>query len=69
MKNAPSETALAALNDDFGDIIDGEPIHNIETTDDEREDADVVDLPRVSFGFDRKSYARLRKLIGVLNNY
>ena len=69
MKNAPSETALAALNDDFGDIIDGEPIHNIETTDDEREDEDVVDLPRVSFGFDRKSYARLRKLIGVLNNY
>ncbi len=69
MKTAPSETALEALNEDFADIIEGEPIRAVEATEDEREDDDVVDLPRVELGFDRKSYARLRELIGVLNNY
>ena len=69
LKHAPTDTALKALNEDFSDIIDGAAMRVIKATEDEREDDDHVDLPRVAFGFDRKSYARLRELIGVLNNY
>jgi len=33
----------------------------------DREDDDRVELPRIGFGFDRKSYGRLRELIDRLN--
>ena len=69
LQHAPSQTALEALNEDFSDIIEGEPVRSIDVTEDERGDDDWVDLPRITFGFDRKSYARLHELIGVLNNY
>ena len=69
LQHALSGTALEALNEDFADIIEGEPIRAIDVTEDERGDDDWVDLPRITFGFDRKSYARLHELIGVLNNY
>lgn len=60
-------TAITALNEDFGDIINGEPIHALEATPDEREDDDYVDLPRIGFTFNRRDYGRLRELINVLN--
>ena len=69
LQNAPSSSALEALNEDFGDIITGEPIRGAEPSPDEQEDNDCLDLPRITMGFDRMSYARLRELIGVLNNY
>ncbi len=69
LQHAPTATALEALNEDFSDIIEGAPIRSIEATDDECGDDDHVDLPRIAFGFDRRSYARLLELIGVLNNY
>ena len=69
LQNAPSSSALEALNEDFGDIITGEPIRGAEPSPDEQEDNDCLDLPRIAMGFDRMNYARLRELIGVLNNY
>jgi uncharacterized protein (TIGR00730 family) len=66
---APSRSAIAALNEDFTDIIIGEKIHQIETTPEEREDNDFVELPRIGFGFDRRNYGRLRQLIDVLNGF
>jgi hypothetical protein len=69
LKNAPPPSALAGLNQDFADIITGEPMHITEALPDEREDNDYVELPRLAFGFDRRSYSRLRQLIDVLNNY
>ena len=57
------------LNDDFGDIISGEKIHAIEATPEEREDNDCVEMGRIAFGFDRRSYGRLRQLIDVLNSF
>jgi uncharacterized protein (TIGR00730 family) len=67
LKNAPSDSALAALNEDFADIIVGEPIKRIQPTPEEVEGGDNLDLARIAFGFNRHDYGRLRQLIDVLN--
>ena len=69
LKNVPTESGLAALNEDFADIIAGEPFQAIPPLAEEVEDADVLELPRVAFGFNRRGYGRLRQLIDVLNQY
>ena len=69
LKNPPTPSGLAALNEDFADIITGEPFRIIEPTPEEVDDADQLDLKRIAFGFNRKDYGRLRKLIDVLNQY
>ena len=67
LKNAPSESAIEALNEDFADIIIGDPIKRIEPLPEEREDNDHLDLQRIAFGFNRRDYGRVRQLIDVLN--
>ncbi len=68
LKHAPSDSALAAMNEDFADINQGMPLKRIKTTPEERADDDQVDLHRIAFGFNRKDYGRLRQLIDVLNS-
>lgn len=65
---APDGTALAALGDEFADIVVRGTIERIDTTPAERSDADHVDLDRLAFRFDRRSHARLRELIDRLND-
>jgi uncharacterized protein (TIGR00730 family) len=67
LRHAPSPSALAALNDDFADIVAGAPFQSVPATPEEREDEDNVELPRVAFGFNRKAYGRLRELIDRMN--
>jgi TIGR00730 family protein len=67
LKHAPSDTAIDALNEDFTDIIIGQPVHRVEASPEEREDDDHVDLPRLAFEFNRRDYGRLRQLVDVLN--
>jgi len=67
LKNAPADSALAALNEDFADIINGEPVKRIQPTPEEVEGGDSLDLARIAFGFNRHDYGRLRQLIDVLN--
>jgi hypothetical protein len=67
LKNPPSASAIEAMNEDFADIITGAKIKVIEATPDERADGDLVELPRIAFGFNRRDYGRLRQLIDVLN--
>jgi uncharacterized protein (TIGR00730 family) len=67
LNHAPSATAIAALNEDFGEIIVGEKIHAIEPTPEEREDNEHLELARIAFGFNRRDYGRLRQMIDVLN--
>lgn len=69
VKNIPSESALRALNEDFADIIVGEKIKVCDPFPEEREDSQCLDLPRISFDFDRRHYGRLRQLVDVLNTY
>ena len=67
LKNPPSATALAAMNEDFADIINGTPMQVITPAPEEIEDQDHLDLARLAFGFNRRDYGRLRQLIDVLN--
>jgi hypothetical protein len=55
------------LNEDFEDIITGEPIHAVEPMPEEQDEAGTLNLQRIAFGFNRKDYGRLRHLINVLN--
>jgi hypothetical protein len=67
MKNAPSPSALGALNEDFSDIVVGGKIDIVQPTREETEDEDRLDLARIAFNFNRRDYGRLRQLIDVLN--
>ncbi len=67
LSHPPSDSAVAALNEDFSDIIIGPLIQRIEPTAEEIADDDHTDLPRIAFGFNRRDYGRLRQLIDVLN--
>jgi len=67
LKNVPSPSALEALNEDFAEIVTGEKIHLTEALPEEQEEVEALALPRLAFGFDRRSYGRLRQLIDVLN--
>lgn len=69
LKHPPTQTAVDALNEDFADIIAGEQFRVIQTTPEEVADEDFVQLPRLAFGFDRRSYGRFRQLIDVLNSF
>lgn len=69
LKHEPTPSALTALNEDFADIVTGSPFQSIQATPEEVEDEDVPLLPRIAFGFDRRSYGRLRQLIDVLNSF
>ena len=69
MKHAPTASAIEAMNEDFSDIMTGAKIKGIEATPEERADNDMVDAPRVAFGFNRRDYGRLRQLIDVLNGF
>src|SRR5215470_3724842 len=53
LKHSPSDTAIAAMNEDFADIITGPEIKRVEPTQEETADDDKVDLPRIAFGFNR----------------
>ena len=69
LHRAPSPAALAALNEDFADLVAGEPIRAAEPTPEECDDEDGVGLARVTFGFNRRDYGRLRQLIDALNQH
>jgi hypothetical protein len=69
LKHPPAPSAIEALNADFEDIVIGSKFQIIEPTPEEREDNDLLELPRIAFGFDRRQYGRLRHLIDVLNSY
>jgi uncharacterized protein (TIGR00730 family) len=67
LKHLPTETALAAMNEDFADIIVEGKIQVIQPTPEEVEHNDKLDLKRIAFNFNRRDYGRLRQLIDVLN--
>ncbi|MGO8765093.1 MAG: TIGR00730 family Rossman fold protein [Limisphaerales bacterium] len=67
LKKVPGESALAAMNEDFSDIILNGKIQSIKATPEEAEDNDHLDLARIAFNFNRRDYGRLRQLIDVLN--
>jgi hypothetical protein len=67
LKIAPSESALAALNEDFSDIIVEGKIQAVKPTPEEVEHNEHLELKRIAFNFNRRDYGRLRQMIDVLN--
>jgi uncharacterized protein (TIGR00730 family) len=68
MHRGPSPDELAALSSDFADILVRGELETIAATRAEAGDGDHVDLARIAFWFDRRSWARLRMLIDRLND-
>ena len=58
---------ILALNREFADIVESGEIERVQPTQPERRDGDVIDLPRLAFRFDRRSFGRLRQLIDRIN--
>jgi uncharacterized protein (TIGR00730 family) len=67
MLRAPDADELAAINREFDDLVARGRIEWTEPTAAEIGDDDHVDLARIKFRFDRRSWSRLRKLIDRLN--
>ena len=67
LKNAPGESALASMNEDFADIIVEGKIQSVKPTPEEVEHNEHLELKRIDFNFNRRDYGRLRQLIDVLN--
>lgn len=62
-----SDALLADLNEEFSDIVVSGSIVRTPAHEAEIATADHVELPRIAFAFDRRSYGRLRGLIDRLN--
>lgn len=69
LKHSPAASALEALTEDFADIITAGKVEMVEAGDDEREEKDAPEMPRIAFDFDRRQYGRLRQMIDVVNSW
>jgi len=67
LRTAPTAAEVAALGEEFADIVLGGAIAAAGPHPAEVADADHLDLPRVALRFDRMSHGRLRQLIDRLN--
>jgi hypothetical protein len=63
------DAALAAINDEFADIVAGGTIERCAAFPAEVDDEDVVDLPRLVFTFDQHHFARLHQLVRRLGEF
>jgi len=67
LRHEPEDDLVAAINDEFADILSGGAFESIAATDQEVADGDNVDLARLRFAFNRRHHGRLRMLIDRLN--
>jgi len=67
LRSALAPEAIATLNAEFGDIVAEGEIEEIEVTPAELKDDDQIELPRLAFRFDNRSFARLVSLIHRIN--
>jgi hypothetical protein len=58
---------LEAINRDFTDLLTEGAIEQREALPLERDEAELLDLPRLVFRFNRRNLGRLRMLIDVIN--
>lgn len=67
MRRAPDEAQLAALNDEFADIVVSGSIKVVAPSEQEVRDGDSLDLERIRLRFDRRRHGRLRVMVNRLN--
>jgi uncharacterized protein (TIGR00730 family) len=68
LRRAPDDEELAAINQDFADIVVEGDIERTEPNQAEIEDDDALHMDRITFYFDRRQFGRLRQLIDRLND-
>jgi uncharacterized protein (TIGR00730 family) len=67
LRQAPDDVTLARMTDEYRDILVEGRIEAIKATPAEVRDNDALDCERVALHFDRRRFARLRRLIDELN--
>jgi len=67
LKEAPSPELLAAINEEFADILNGGEFTIGSPLPDEKDEPDLANFVRLVFRFNRRSLGRLRLLIDTLN--
>jgi hypothetical protein len=67
LNHALPETLVEALSNEFADIRDRTPIVQRAALPVERDDPDLLHLPRLVFRFNRLNFGRLRSLIDRIN--
>jgi hypothetical protein len=65
---SPDRAEVAALAEEFADIVASGTMRMSKPLPPERHDHDHLDLPRLVFRFDKLHYGRLRQLIDALNS-
>ncbi len=65
---APSEHFLKMLNEEFADILVDGQITVSEALEEERDQPDLLKLPRLLLHFNRRNLGRLRQLVDSLNH-
>ena len=63
----PCDALIERLNDEFADVVESGRIEKAEAHRLESDDQHLIDLPRISFVFNRKAMGRLREMVNVLN--
>jgi hypothetical protein len=58
---------MAELSGEFAEILRDKPIARHQAYDEEHDEPEILDLPRLVLHFDMQSYGRLRQLIDRLN--
>jgi uncharacterized protein (TIGR00730 family) len=67
LKRPLADAAVAQLNESFSDVLaDGQFVQRAAFKE-ETDEAQLVDLPRLAFHFNRRNYGRLRELIDAIN--
>lgn len=67
LSQQPSASLLARLRSEFQDIVPNGTIELTAALPDEANDAEIQNLPRLHFHFDRKSHGRLRQMVDLIN--
>jgi hypothetical protein len=68
LRQGPTNEELAAINEEFADIVVEGGIEGAEPNQAEVEDDDALSMDRITFYFDRRQFGRLRQLIDRLND-
>ena len=67
LNNGATYCGVASLNEEFADIVVGDPIVQTDALPEEGGEPEIAQLPRLVFTFARRQFGRLRMLIDAIN--
>lgn len=68
LQSRPSDAVMEKINKEFSDILESGSFQIGEALPEERDDPELIHLPRIICRFDRRGYGRLRQLVNMINN-